>query len=558
MLPPLIDPTDPERSRREAEKWRNKLKECVKKGQDAVTPPSPTDVVNGGVNAMLSSLAEGVAKAVTDMVRVTMTGWLYAPSIQIDKDSGVVQVKPDVRQPDGKKGDELYNGGCMRPLPNVPLNTAPPSSGPVGSQPASVGPSTSSAPGGACDPKASSMSQISSLGVQGVMASIGALVAALLLIVQGMRTAFSRKGTHVMEAVRGLLVAAVMASAGLLLLNTLLVFSDLLTGWILDSSLSKGLEARVTTMMGLSVATLGPVPVILLGVVVFTIAVVQLVMLFIRQSAIPVLAMLMPVAAAGQVGGQISRQWLVRLWTSLFAIVLYKPLAALIFAVGFLETGQGQGIWDVIRGATTLVLAIFALPTLMKIFTPIVGQEVSIGSHNLSLSGFVSGFAEGGMAGFGLLGGGKSSEGKDGGDKGGGGVTPTDPAAYERVGLPGKEALGAGSVGSSSTAGAVGAAVPAVGGGLLLAEKAGEVANQAADRFDQAVAQGADAFIGGDGVAPAAGSSPNDAGSTSQPGSQQGLGDAAADLTPMPYDPRDDQEMDQRRQGPPEQGETSR
>ncbi|GLZ16141.1 hypothetical protein Acsp04_63760 [Actinomadura sp. NBRC 104425] len=452
----------------------DKLVECLQKGaQQVPAPPSPGDVASSAGEALLKPFAEGIAKTTNELVLITVTGWLQLPSIRIT-DSGVF-VQPDRY----RTGTKLPQGGCLQPIPNATLGPAPDATGV--SRPSGTGSAadtgSDSAQGTGCGPSRA-VSQFSSAKLQGVMVGVGTIVATLLLIFAAMRTAFTRKGHHVMEALQGLLVMAVMTAIGLTLLDGLLIASDALTEQILDSSLSRDLGERVSAMLGLSVAAFGPVPVILFGVVVFAIAVVQLVMLFIRQAAIPVLAMLMPVAAAGQVGGHISRQWLVRLWTSLLAIVAYKPLAALIFAVGFLETGEGRGFWDIVRGLTTLVLAILALPTLMKIFTPIVGQAVSIGAHNVTLASIVGGASEGGSLLGSLI---KSHGGASGGDADAK-VLPSDPQSYERVG---------------ALAGAGGVTGAAAGGAGLAAA----VATAAARRVDEKVAQGADAFIGGDGAA---------------------------------------------------------
>lgn len=433
------------------------------------------DLAGAASDAALTPLANAIAKTTNQLVLVTVTGWLQMPSIRLSE-SGVY-VTPDVSH-DGKK---LANGGCIKPLPNATLSPQAP-----GADPPAAGDGSGGAAGDACSIDSPAVTQFASAKVQAVMISVGTLVAVLLLIFQGMRTAFSRRGTHLMEALQGLMVMAVMATIGIVILDGLLVFSDVLTKEILQGSLGDELNERVTAMLGLSVATLGPGPVILFGLFVFTVGLVQLIMLFIRQAAIPVLAMLMPVAAAGQVGGQISRQWLIRLWTSLFAIVLYKPLAALIFAVGFLEVNHGQGFWEIVRGLTTLVLAIMALPTLVKIFQPIVGAAVSIGEHNVTLAGFIGGRGEAGgiMSNLTGRGGGASAGSGQDGD-----AAPADPQSYLGGGLGGRG-------GAEAAGGGAAAAVPAVGAALTVAETGEKVG----DRVDQAVAKGADAFVGGDGA----------------------------------------------------------
>ncbi|MBO2464939.1 hypothetical protein [Actinomadura violacea] len=475
-------------------------------------------VAGAASDAVLTPLANAIAKTTNQLVLVTVTGWLQLPSIRLTK-SGIY-VQPD----QSHAGKKLANGGCIKPLPNATLSPQAPGADP----PASGDGSGGGATGDACSIDSPAVTQFASAKVQAVMISVGTLVAVLLLIFQGMRTAFSRRGTHLMDALQGLMVMAVMAAIGIVILDGLLVFSDVLTKEILQGSMGDGLNKRVTAMLGLSVTTLGPGPVILFGLFVFTVGLVQLVMLFIRQAAIPVLAMLMPVAAAGQVGGQISRQWLIRLWTSLFAIVLYKPLAALIFAVGFLEVNQGQGFWEIVRGLTTLVLAIMALPTLMKIFQPIVGAAVSIGEHNVTLAGFIGGMGEAGGIMSNLTGRGGGASGGNGQD---GDAAPANPQSYLGGGLGGR---GGAEAGAGAAGGGAAAAVPAAGAALAVAETGEKVG----DRVDQAVAKGADAFVGGDGQ-PAPPTAGTGLGGSSTSGDDRGAGPGGDHRDDPRDDPRD-------------------
>lgn len=369
-------------------------------------------------NGILQQISDGVTAADKWIIRVMILEWLYQDSVRLDK-SGAVDVQRANVAPDG----------TAQPPAVCKLLASSPSPG------ATPGPADQPLP--PCEPSSSgtfkdanfngtagfqNASLADSLNLQGIMLGVGLVISSLLLIVQGMRTALSRKGAPLAEALRGLLVMAVMSALGITLVNGLLIASDGLTKAILDAGVNEGIPGRVDVMFS-TVATLAPVMVLLFGLVLFIVGLIQLIVLFFRQAAIPVLALLMPVAAAGQVGGSITKQWLTRLWTTIIAIILYKPLAALIFAVGFLELGRGNGLWDFVRGMVTIALAIIAMPALMRLFTPIVGQ--AIGGN----SGFASGFStllDTAAAAKDFLGGmGKGGKGK--GDS----IQPQDPSGYE-------------------------------------------------------------------------------------------------------------------------------
>jgi hypothetical protein len=63
------------------------------------------------------------------------------------------------------------------------------------------------------------------------------------------------------------------------------------------------------------------------------------------------------------------------------AIVLYKPLVALILAAGFTQLSSGDSLVDVVRGFVTLALSVIALPAMLRIFSPIAGNvAASVGA----------------------------------------------------------------------------------------------------------------------------------------------------------------------------------
>lgn len=424
---------------------------CAKQGFDNIgkyldNPAAPV------ANAVLRPMADGVASLTNQMVRVILTEWLYQPSLRVTNSGITLRNDPD--RP--KNGAGV---GCLNPqqpgsappptAPPTPPPTSPPSPPPTRPSPSQPPPPSAPAPipiaqnqgdpNRNCDdktlPDVAASNQISTVKVQGVMLGVGALVAAILTFFQAMRTAFTRKGAPLLEALRGLLIMAAHVAFAITLLDSLLIASDALTKAIIDSSLGRDLGMRMFQVLTLSTAVLGPVPVIMFGVIIFIVGLLQLATLFFRQAAIPVLAMLFPVAAAAQVGGQTSRQLLVRLWAALFAIVLYKPLAALIFVVGFLEVGNGRGFWDVVRGLVTLLLAVIALPMLMRVLQPIVGQAVGDG-YQEGFGKLWSAASEAVTSTSNV----KSLIGGTGAGKGGGGdTTPADPSTYENYTTTGHE-----------------------------------------------------------------------------------------------------------------------
>ncbi|XYC23668.1 hypothetical protein ACSHXC_43420, partial (plasmid) [Streptomyces sp. HUAS TT7] len=158
-----------------------------------------------------------------------------------------------------------------------------------------------------------------------------------------------------------------------------------------------------------------PMGVLVIALTVLAVGGIQLVMLFLRQASIPIQALLLPIAGAGQLGGESSRQWLPRLFTAIMVVIIYKPMAALIMAVGFTEMANGSGIVDFIRGVVTLALSVIALKSLLALFAPLgmsMGNAVSSGggfAGALSLAGSALGASLGSRGG----GGGSSTSAAD-------------------------------------------------------------------------------------------------------------------------------------------------
>jgi hypothetical protein len=148
------------------------------------------------------------------------------------------------------------------------------------------------------------------------------------------------------------------------------------------------------TMLGPAVAAQGSALLFALALVVLVVSLFQAVSLFLRQSAVPLLGLMLPVAAAGQLGPAGTRAWLPLVVNTVVAIVLYKPLVALLLAAGFAEIDTGSSVLDAVRGMVCLVLSAFALKWMLKVFAPYSTRIAAGGGHSGALLA-----ASGGLAG---------------------------------------------------------------------------------------------------------------------------------------------------------------
>src|SRR5882724_1725721 len=193
--------------------------------------------------------------------------------------------------------------------------------------------------------------------VYGLSLEIAAVVAAVLLMVQVIRTALVHDGSAIVQGLTGIGKAALAFVLILGAAATALRASDELTGWIVTrtfgtpQALAGRLGQLVTFRTGVSPSLL---LVLSLAGIVLTLALWG--QLLIRNIAVTVLVAVSPIAAAGQVA-HASQQWWRKLVRVTLQLVALKPAVALIFAVGLTLPGTSGGIQKLLTGLLVLLLA---------------------------------------------------------------------------------------------------------------------------------------------------------------------------------------------------------
>jgi hypothetical protein len=277
---------------------------------------------------------------------------------------------------------------------------------------------------------------------------------------------------------------------------------------------------------------------IILGLIAFLASVIQIMLMLVRGGMLVLLVGTLPLIAAWS-NTEIGMQWFRKSSAWLLAFALYKPAAAIIYAVAFTLAGQ-QGALALLDGVMMLVLAILALPALMRFLVPAT-SAVAGGSAGGMLAGVAggagvlamrmptgaapiqatpaataygqrqaagpTGAASAGGGPGGALGGG--SNGSHGGGSSGGGAGPDGrPGAGGRVGASGAVGMpgapgsaaggGAAAGGTSGVGGAAGGSAGAGAGGAAgAAWAAQQVAKGVNKASKDAVEPGSDAGNGG-------------------------------------------------------------
>ncbi|MFF3208391.1 hypothetical protein [Streptomyces sp. NPDC002962] len=258
----------------------------------------------------------------------------------------------------------------------------------------------------------------------GMLTWLGLLIATAGAMWQLARMAVTGQTKYAGQAMMGWVQNTLISAAGVGLIALLLTVGDAMTTGLVESTFKddgQAYETIVKVMVPESIAN--PITMLAVVSVLLLIGFIVLIMVFLRQSIIPIQCLLLPIAGAGRVGGDATRQWLPRLVTSICVVIAYKPILAIIICTGFSEFGKAQTLAEWLRGCATLLLAVLAPGPLTKVFAPF-GEAVGAGMAGGGAMGAVSGAASY-VAG---------RSGSDDRDKGGSapsqGMTPMEYAAF--------------------------------------------------------------------------------------------------------------------------------
>lgn len=329
--------------------------------------------------------------------------------------------------------------------------------------------------------------------------ALAAMVLGVLLCAA--RMALSGRGEHGIEAGKMLVRVTLISGAALSGMTLANQFGDSFSQWIMR----KAIGASFTTSMQQAVeqmklSALSAALTIFLGIFMIFGALAMLVAAAFRWVALVLLMGFWPLAASLSATEQ-GASWYKKINGWVLAYLLLKPVAAVVYAAGFLlmkgggaVPGKGSELLSVIMGMLLLAAAGLTLPALLKLISPhtdgaagtsgaaIAGGMVATGASVAALAG--GGAAGGAAAGGGASGGGAGASGASmpaggaagggggggqagGGAGGGSGKGPTGPSGGG--GSSGGGSGGGGSGGGSSSGGggssSSGASEPASSGG---------------------------------------------------------------------------------------------
>ena len=336
-------------------------------------------------------------------------------------------------------------------------------------------------------------------------------LAVLSVILGGTRMIWEQRGAPLKDLLRALLTLTLVAGLGLGVISILVIAADEFSAAIIERSTDgKGFADAMSVLVMVNQPGIGVFILIILGLVGLLASLVQIVLMVVRSGMLVILAGILPTTAAFT-NTEMGRQWFQKAMGWTIAFILYKPAAAIVYAVAFQLMGSFSGtsaLIGSITGFALMIVALLALPALMRFVTPMVGAVASG-------SGGGAAAAAGAMA-TGAVSLGRSGSGRGnasptppsqpskngaspGGSQGPGGTkggnakpSPGSAGASGAGGVPGKgttgspgaaTGAGAGTAGTGAASGAAKAAGPAgvaVAVGAQVASRASSAAQQTA------------------------------------------------------------------------------
>ena len=319
-----------------------------------------------------------------------------------------------------------------------------------------------------------------------------------------------QKAYHARQLTRFLVVYGMIAAGSAALGSALVYASDQMAADLISKATANtGFADHMAQLLGIAQNQVGGATglagllavafaAIVLGIIAFLTTLVQILLMFVRNGMLVLLIGILPLAAAMS-NTEMGMHWFKKAWAWLIAFALYKPAAAVVYAVAFVLPGQ-QGINALMSGIMMLVLAVLALPALLRFAVPataalaggggtgalaaggagaMIGMRMPSGAAPVQTGGAQSyetaagGSSAGGAGATGAAAAGPQGPpgmgGSSGGDgrRGGGGASGPPGAASTGEGEGGSG--GGGATGAPGAAGSSGGAVPgtppAAGGG---------------------------------------------------------------------------------------------
>ncbi|GAB2638226.1 type IV secretion system protein [Kribbella swartbergensis] len=215
---------------------------------------------------------------------------------------------------------------------------------------------------------------------------IFAAVATIAVTIGGIQMAVSHRGEPLRDILRSLLTMVVVSSAGAVFAATLIQAADQFSSWIISRALGADDHAFATKLTERMIdplkdpgEALGFALIIFVGILMVITAIIQLALMIVRYGMLVLLVGVLPLTAAAT-NSEMGMMWFKRAVGWLAGFIIYKPVAALIYATAIklmgapaTPDGAPEGTpqtLKIVMGVTMMIIAVVALPAILRFVSP--------------------------------------------------------------------------------------------------------------------------------------------------------------------------------------------
>ena len=203
-------------------------------------------------------------------------------------------------------------------------------------------------------------------------------IASLAVIVGAVQMAISHRGEPARDILKSLVTLVVVTGSATVFAGTLISAADGFSTWIINSALKKDDHNYAKNLLDVMDEPFGWLLVIFVGILMVITAIIQLALMIVRYGMLVLLVGVLPLTAAAT-NTEMGMMWFKRSLAWLAGFIIYKPVAALIYATAIYlmsapdvkdaPNGTPQTL-KIVMGVTMMILAVVALPAILRFVSP--------------------------------------------------------------------------------------------------------------------------------------------------------------------------------------------
>jgi type IV secretion system protein TrbL len=318
--------------------------------------------------------------------------------------------------------------------------------------------------------------------MQDKVLSVSVAIFTVAILVAGIRMAWEQRAKPLQELLKATMLFVCVCGAGTAVVQLLTSWSDEFAVDVVTKASGGSVETALTGLVqkgDVADSLTRDMPIFLamgISLTVVCASLIQVVLMLIRSAMLVLLAGTLPLAAAAT-NTEVGRAWFKKYCAWVLAFIAYKPAAALVYAAAIKMNEESMlpsdnNLVEAMTGIMMLMLAVFALPALLRLAVPVTaavaGGSSGMGNSVADPGGVATGAINIGHSAFGgrSSGGGGSSSGGGGSSGGATGAKAVGAAASVGLGAAGAAVNGARKV-AGGAAGAAAHSAGESGGGSI-------------------------------------------------------------------------------------------